>query len=161
MKKLLTVVAALSIATAVQAHVTIAPNEAKPGQQTMVKIHVGHGCDGKPTSQVRVDIPRALTMAHPQDVPGWTLVSKASGHRTTRVTWTAMGEAPESTPDFEIHIGLPGSEQMVYIPVTQTCGKDVVRWTAKPSASGKAPDHPAPSVKVTLYPDVKPVLHLH
>ncbi len=142
--------AALAAASSAAAHVSVSPKELLPGAETMVKFHIGHGCDGAPTTEVRVDIPRQLTMAHPMQVEGWSLTSKASGKRTTSISWKADG-APATTPDFEVHIGLPRTSGPVYLPVTQTCGKTVVRWNETPKGDKKL-SRPAPSIQVTDHP---------
>ena len=160
MKSALIALSVLAVSSSALAHVTVAPNEGKPSTKTIVTFHVGHGCGEAKTTAVRVDIPRKLTEAHPMDVPGWTLTSKGRGGKTTQVTWTAASAGATGT-DFEIHIGLPPYEQTLYVPVTQICGKTQVRWNQKPSAAGKVGDRPAPKIKVTLYPNTPPVLHLH
>jgi len=156
---------ALSVASAIAvpavAHISVAPKEGKPGSQTMLKIHVGHGCDGAPTTAVRFDVPRSFTMAHPQEVDGWDASIKTSGGRVTRITWTVIAAPPQTAPDFEVHVGLPGVEGQIYLPITQTCGKTVVRWTAKAGPHGKVPQNPAPEFNVTMYLATPPVIHMH
>ena len=143
---------ALALAPVARAHVTVAPAEAAPGAELMVKLHVGHACDGKPTTAIQVEIPAQLTMAHPLEVDGWSLSGQSRDGRTTRITWQVKGAPPATPPDFQVHIGRPMALGAVRLPVTQTCGATVVRWDEAPSAAQPRPAHPAPAITVTTSP---------
>src|ERR671923_262850 len=54
------------------AHASLEESEAAPGTYNAV-LRIPHGCDGKPTDTVRIEIPEGFIDAKPMPKPGWTL----------------------------------------------------------------------------------------
>jgi periplasmic copper chaperone A len=61
--------ALLSAAPAL-AHVVADPDEVS-GPHARTALRIGHGCEGSPTTALRVQIPEGVTSAAPEAVPGW------------------------------------------------------------------------------------------
>jgi uncharacterized protein YcnI len=153
--------ALFGLATAAQAHVTLETSQAAAGSYYKAVLRVGHGCDGAPTSRLRVRIPDGVLAVKPQPKAGWTLdltqgryAQPQTLHGATvdsgvrEISWS--GELPDAYYDefvFRVYLSdalKPG--QTVYFPVVQECGQGVSRWidtTGNPDAEG-----PAPGVKI-------------
>jgi predicted lipoprotein with Yx(FWY)xxD motif len=136
-----------AVATGAQAHIVLDPQAAAPDTRQVLRFVVGHGCNGQPTTTLRIEPPSGLSMAAAHDKPGWTLqVEKAHG-RVTAVTW--RGALPPGQRDaFELEVRTPAKVGPVAIPVIQTCGEEVVRWAEPIPADGPKPPHPAPVLTV-------------
>ena len=55
------------------AHITLETQEAKVGSTYKAVLRVPHGCDGKATTAVRVQIPEGVIAVKPMPKPGWKL----------------------------------------------------------------------------------------
>src|ERR1700686_1984693 len=55
------------------AHVTLERNQAPVGMSYKAVLRVPHGCDGSPTTAIRVRIPDGVIDVKPKPKPGWTL----------------------------------------------------------------------------------------
>ncbi len=55
------------------AHVTLESKEAPPNSSYKAVLRVGHGCEGKPTTAIRVQIPDGVIAVKPMPKPGWQL----------------------------------------------------------------------------------------
>src|SRR5690606_2092825 len=53
------------------AHVTLEAGQAPAGSYHKAVVRVPHGCDGTPTTTVRVRIADGVTSVKPQPKPGW------------------------------------------------------------------------------------------
>lgn len=58
------------------AHITLETQEAAVGSTYKAVLRVPHGCDGKATTAVRVQIPEGVIAVKPMPKPGWTLQTK-------------------------------------------------------------------------------------
>jgi len=73
-KTLLFAATALALGTAAaSAHVTLETQEAQVPSTYKAVFRVGHGCEGKPTIKIRVQIPEGVIAVKPQPKPGWTI----------------------------------------------------------------------------------------
>lgn len=141
--KPLIMAAALAWAGAACAHVSVQPPAATAGGYQVLRFGVGHGCAGKATTAVRIDIPAGVASANPQPKPGWTLgVDHAGDGRVTAITW--RGELPaDQFDEFLIHAKLPAAAGRLAFPAIQSCGTDTARW------DDGAEGHPAPALTLT------------
>jgi len=147
--------AALLAAGGAQAHVAADPGTAPAGTYQAVRFRVGHGCQGKATRVLRLEIPPALGTVRAQPKPGWELVFEKDGDRIAAVSW--RGELPDSQFDeFALFMKLPAEAQTLYFPAVQSCDGAEARWTELPQGDAR-PDHPAPALVVTPAADA----HLH
>ena len=62
-------------------HVTLEAGTAPPDSTYKAVLRVGHGCEGKPTTSIRVKIPAAGKSEDDdgEPVPGLTIVDKPAG----------------------------------------------------------------------------------
>ena len=67
--------------------------EGTPGPTYKAVLRVGHGCEGKPTTAIRVKIPEGVIAAKPMPKPGWRLATvKGKYARTYDYYGTPLGE---------------------------------------------------------------------
>lgn len=147
------------------AHVTLETQEATPDSTYKAVLRVGHGCDGKPTTAIRVRIPEGVIAAKPMPKPGWRLTTSTGQYvqaydyfgtpmreGVTEIAWTG-GELPDEYYDeFVFRVRLTGFAPgtVVYFPVVQECSGGIHRWIEIPAAGKSADDYeePAPGVKI-------------
>ena len=163
--------AALAVATILStsalAHVTFEAPQGPAGGTYKAVLRVGHGCDGSPTTRIRVRIPEGVINVKPQPKPGWELaitIGKLAkpfdaGHgRTvsesvTEVSWSGGKLLDAHYDEFVLRVQLPDrSGAVIYFPVVQDCEKGVHRWIEIPAAGKKADDYKEPAPGVTLMP---------
>lgn len=142
--------AALSVAGAASAHVSLTPPSAVAGSYQVLRFGIGHGCNGKATTSLRVEIPASVATARPQPKPGWTLSMEhaPSMDAVGAVVWQG-GLPPDEFDEFLILAKLPADQGPIAFPVIQTCGADEVRWTDSVEPGGPRPQHPAPTLLLT------------
>jgi len=155
--------------SAASAHVTLERQEAHVGSAYKAVLRVPHGCDGSPTTSIRVRIPAGIIGVKPMPKPGWQL-SVVSGkypkpftlrgaqvtEGVTEIGWSG-GRLPDAHYDEFVFISsiaaeLPAGEA-IYFPVVQECEKGVHRWieipTGKDSHGHEAHStEPAPSLRL-------------
>jgi uncharacterized protein YcnI/copper(I)-binding protein len=156
------------------AHASLETSETAPGSFKAV-LRIPHGCDGKPTDTVRIEIPEGYIGVKPLPKPGWTLaVEKGSYAKTYKlhdgevnsgvksVTWSG-GDLPDDFFDEFVVLGtvsdVPEGET-IYLKTMQKCGADEIAWS-EIAADGQNPHdlaHPAPGITVTAGPDEHPEL---
>ena len=95
--------------SSVWSHVTLEQQQAEVGANYKAVLRVGHGCDGLPTTSLRVQLPTGFQGAKPMPKAGWTLATKAEKLATpydnhgkqitedvTEITWAVK------SPDFAL-----------------------------------------------------------
>ncbi|HVJ43616.1 MAG TPA: YcnI family protein [Dongiaceae bacterium] len=146
------------------AHVTLETGEAPADGYYKAVLRVPHGCEGAPTTAIRVQIPAGVKQAKPMPKPGWQLAVKKEklaqpydwyGTQVTEdvreISWSG-GNLPDAFYDeFVFRAKLPDAAgQVIRFPVIQTCATGEAKWIEIPAA-GAAEDsveHPAPSLKL-------------
>src|SRR5436190_7803417 len=73
LKFALGVVGALLCTCIAFAHVTLETAQAQVGSGYKAVLRVGHGCEGSPTTAIRVRIPEGIVAVKPMPKPGWKL----------------------------------------------------------------------------------------
>ncbi|TCM69279.1 YcnI family protein [Rhizobium sp. BK068] len=160
-------VAALSVSSA-SAHVTLESQEAAIGSSYKAVFRVPHGCDGKSTVKVRVQIPEGVIAVKPQPKAGWTLekvkgkYAKAYDYYGTPTTegvkeiiWSGGNLPDDEYDEFVLRGYLTEdlkADSKLYFPVVQECTDGAVdRWIEIPEAGKSADDYetPAPGLKLT------------
>jgi uncharacterized protein YcnI len=148
----LILVAAFAAAAPAAAHVFVQPRAAAAGGYEVLRFGVGHGCDGRATTAVRIEIPPGVRAARPQPKPGWTLsIDQAPDDpdRVAAITWT--GELPAGEYDeFLVMTSLPAEAGPLAFPSIQACGDVQVRW------GETAPGSKRPAPVVVLTPHAPP-----
>ncbi|MGH6901620.1 MAG: YcnI family protein [Geminicoccaceae bacterium] len=151
------------------AHVTLESREAAPDASYKAVLRVGHGCEGKSTTAIRVQIPEGVIAVKPMPKPGWqvdTVKDKYDrpydyfGSELTegvrQVAWTG-GELRDDFYDEFVFVGrLTGFEPgtVLHFPTVQECAEGVHRWIEIPAA-GQDPDEldePAPQLTIIKGP---------
>ncbi len=114
-------------------------------------MRVGHGCDGSPTTAIKVLIPAGFRDAKPMPKPGWTLNitvarlaqpydsrGKTITEDVTEITWTANSRdswlADAWYDEFVLRGGLPAEAGPMWFKVLQTCEKGRNDWVQVPAS---------------------------
>jgi uncharacterized protein YcnI len=165
-------VTALVVATALPAfaHVTVSSPDASPGGFGKLVLRVPTESATASTTRLTVDLPAKNPFASvsAEPVPGWIVtttdrhlakpVKDDDGFNITKavatVTWTArpgQGLAPGEFQEFGLSVGpFPEKAGSLALPTTQTYSDgSVVQWDDPTPASGKEPEHPAPTLQVS------------
>lgn len=160
------VVALMSLAGPASAHVTIGPAEQPAGAYTVLVVSVPHGCDGSPTTQVKIQIPESIPQVTPSVNPGWD-VSKtmvkldtpiSGGHgvqlteRVGEVVYTAKTPLADGLRDaLELSLKTPDTPgETLHFPTVQVCEQGQTAWVQTPPAGQPDAELESPSPKVTL-----------
>ncbi|UCI08966.1 YcnI family protein [Mesorhizobium sp. B1-1-8] len=148
------------------AHITLETQEAAVGSIYKAVLRVPHGCAGKATTAVRVQIPEGVISVKPMPKPGWTLQTKQGrydksyqlyGETLTtgikEVDWSGGNLPDEFYDEFVFRASLAAelpAGQMLYFPVVQECGDAAERWIEIPAAGQDADalENPAPGIKL-------------
>jgi len=149
-------------ACSAHAHVVLQDPAAAPGTTYRAAFQIGHGCEGSPTTGIRVQIPEGFVATKPMPKPGWTVVAKVAHlakpytlHGRTvsddvvEVAWTANSK-DSALPDaffdeFVLRGTTPKQAGPIWFKVLQTCEKGQIDWaqTPGPAGSGKGLESPA------------------
>jgi uncharacterized protein YcnI len=153
-------------ASAANAHVTLETPQAKVGSTYKAVFRVPHGCEGKATHTVRLQIPEGYIAVKPMPKAGWTLeivkgaYAKSYDYHGTpmaegvkEVVWSGGNLLDEHYDEFVVRGTLAGDfapDSMLYFPVVQECADAAERWIEIPEAGKSADDYefPAPGLKI-------------
>ncbi len=150
------------------AHVTVTPSDTAAGAFTVLTFSAGHGCEGSPTTAIKIQIPEGINAVTPTRNDYYDVtkqpekldppVTDAHGNELTErvatVTYTARTPLPDGFRDtFELSLQLPedAAGETLAFPVIQTCEQGETGWTEIP-AEGQDPEEletPAPAFEVT------------
>ncbi len=149
----------------VAAHVTLEHQEAFPNSSYKAVLRVPHGCEGKPTTAIRVQIPEGLIAVKPMPKPGWQLAVikgkydhpyEYEGSELTEgvkeVDWTGGDLADDFYDEFVFTGRLTdlAPDTVLSFPTVQECKGAVQRWIDIP-APGQDPDElAAPAPQLTI-----------
>jgi len=146
MRVLVCALVALALpATVADAHVTVIPSAARPGETRTLTFRVLNERSDATTVGVDLFVPAGVT-AKAADRRGWTKVESGS-----QVQWKADTPADaisgEQSKDFELDAGpLPKTGRLVFKALQHYSSGEVVRWIQEPSADA---DRPAPVLQLT------------
>ena len=122
------------------AHVGADASSTAAGSYTVITFSVPHGCDGSPTTEVRIGLPETIPTVTPTVNPNWTVSrtlvpldppTEDNTERTSEVIYTAITPLPADQRDtFELSLRLPDGEagDVVEFPVLQVCAEGSVEW---------------------------------
>lgn len=167
LKKLMLAAAAVAIASPALAHATLEKGEAALGSTYKAVFRVPHGCEGKPTNVVRVQVPEGVIAVKPMPKAGWTLekvrgaYAKSYDYHGTPMTegvkeiiWSGGNLGDDEYDEFILRGTIAGDfkvGEMLYFPIVQECPEGAVeRWIEIPAAGQSSDDleMPAPGVKI-------------
>ncbi len=173
MKKLVLSVITSSVlaSSAAFAHVTLENQQAVVGSTYKATLRVPHGCAGKPTNVVRVQIPAGVTGVKAMPKPGWKLEmikdtsapAKKDDHGADivvvkEVVWSGGNLLDENYDEFVFRGALSkdlAPNTTMYFPVVQECpDKAFERWIEIPAEGKTSADYkkPAPGLKLLPKP---------
>jgi uncharacterized protein YcnI len=132
------------LAPAADAHVTVMPATARPGQTVTLNFRVLNERSDARTVGIDIFVPPGLH-ATASDRRGWRRAD-----RPREFSWTATGSGAaiggSSAKDFEVRVGpLPRSSQVVFKALQHYSDGAVVRWI-QTAAGG---DRPAPVLRLS------------
>ena len=158
MKRLLTLplaAAALGLAPAAQAHVTMHPNVLPTGQFVQLVVRVPSERSDADTTRVDVQLPPGFIFVSYEPVPGWavkivyrklsqpiTVFGEQHDQEVDQVIWTGGKIASGEFIDFPLSVSLPNGDPgtRLTFKVLQTYSSgEVVRWIGAPSSESPAP----------------------
>jgi periplasmic copper chaperone A len=154
------VVAALALAPAAGAHVTLQPSEAPAGGFTRLDVRVPNERDNANTTKVEVQFPPGFLSVSTEPVPGWNAELtmrkldqpvEQFGEQVTEevgtITFSGGVIRPGQFQDFGLSLavpeGKPGS-MLTFKSVQTYSNGEVVRWIGPPDS-----EEPAPQVELT------------
>ena len=159
---------AAAVATGAQAHVGLIDKAAPAGSSYRAAFKVGHGCEGAPTTGLRVSLPAGLRGAKPMPKPGWTLTLQRAplatpytSHGKTvtddvvEVSWTAgPGQAlPDAFYDeFVLQGQLTEQPGPLWFKVLQSCEGGQIDWAEIPASGTATQGLKAPAVLLQVTP---------
>jgi uncharacterized protein YcnI len=155
----LAALAALFVAPAASAHVTLNPREWEAGGFARFSVRVPNERPDASTTEVTVQFPDNVISASFQPIPGWTRTVKMATldepiegedgpitEKIESVTWTGGEIKPGEFQEFGVSFQVPedAAGSSLVFPAVQTYSSgEVVRWIGDESA-----DEPAPTVAV-------------
>ncbi|PDT36262.1 hypothetical protein CO671_11495 [Rhizobium sp. M10] len=164
-------VAAVCLAGAADAHVTLEQSQAPSGKAYKAVLRVGHGCEGKATVKIRVKIPEGLLSAKPMPKPGWTVEKVNAAYEKSydlhgkpvkegvgEITWSGGNLADDEYDELVFRATVAKeipAKTRIYVPVVQECTEGAVeRWIDIPAAGRSSDDYetPAPFFDVVEQP---------
>ena len=157
------VIGACLLAAPAFAHVTLERAEAPAGAGYKAVLRVGHGCDGKATRTLRVQLPDGFYNAKPMPKADWQIETVTAAYSqpfdnhgtpmtegVREIIWSG-GELPDAWYDEFVLRGTVGPEvapgTVLYFPVVQECDDAKQEWIDVTGAEGV--DNPAPGLTVT------------
>jgi uncharacterized protein YcnI len=149
----------------VAAHVTLESIEATSNTSYKAVLRVGHGCEGKPTTAIRVQIPEGVIAVKPMPKPGWQVDTVKDsyerpydyfGNKLTegvrQIAWTG-GELRDDFYDEFVFVGRltdfePGT--VLHFPTVQECAGGVHRWIEIPAPGQDSDELEEPAPQLTI-----------
>jgi len=153
-------------AGSVSAHITLAERTAPSGGYARVTLQVPHGCSGRATTGLAVELPPGLASVKPMPKPGWSLAiereplatpmslhGRPVTERVTRVRWEGGSLANEHFDEFVLLVKLPDAPGPLVLRTRQSCGAETVDWSGEAGS-----ETPAPVLRVL---PAEPTAHHH
>ena len=141
-------VAAPSVALA---HVGVSPDTLPAGASTVLTFSFTHGCDGSPTTALRITMPDGLASVSPTADGDWDIaVERGDDGLVSVVTYTALTPVPSDlrgAVSMQVRPEEDAAASLAF-PVEQVCETGVNEWT-EIAEDGEDPhdlESPAPVV---------------
>lgn len=137
---------------AASAHVGVTPDTTAAGSYANLTFAVPHGCDGSPTTEIRITIPKSVITVTPTVNPNWDVAkipSATDPDYTSEVVYTAKTPLADGLRDtFTLSVPLPAGKagDVLEFPVLQTCEVGSTEWNEETVKGEDEPEHPAPSI---------------
>lgn len=149
----------------VAAHVELETEQTPANESYKAVLRVGHGCDGKPTTALRVQIPEGVIAVKPMPKAGWALDTVKDKYErpydyygseltegVRQIAWTG-GELRDDFYDEFVFVGQltdfePGT--VLHFPTVQECPGGVHRWIEIPAAGQDPEELEGPAPQLTI-----------
>ena len=145
-------VLALAVPLAASAHVTVTPSTPVAGGYDVLTFAFSHGCDGSPTTAIRIDLPEQIASATPTITPGWDIAVERDPETALPATITYTATEPVADGmRAALEVGVKYADDAsgtLAFPVEQVCAEGSSSWSEE-VAEGADPhsvDYPAPTV---------------
>lgn len=157
------------LSAAAHAHVVLAEPVALANTSYRAAFRVGHGCNGRPTTGIRVSLPAGFQGAKPMPKVGWALNVRTEkldkpyvSHGKTitddvvEITWTAT--SPEhALPDawydeFVLRGQLAVQGGPLWFKVLQTCDQGATDWAEVPATGTSTKGMKTPAALLDVIP---------
>ncbi len=161
------------------AHITLEQASAPVNSIYKAVLRVGHGCDGSPTTGLRVQLPAGFQSAKPMPKPGWVVTTRTEklaqpydshGRQVTEevveISWRAAQRdawlADAHYDEFIVRGRLPASTGSVWFKVLQTCETGQLDWSQIPASGTDTQSLKTPAARLVIEPiQHKPVSKVH
>lgn len=144
---------ALAVPAMADAHVSVTPDTLAAGDHGVLTFSFAHGCDGSPTTALRITMPEGLTSVAPTVDGDWAIgVERGDDGLVSAVTYTAASPVPNDLRGaVSMSVGLDESTpDSLAFPVVQTCVEGSTEWTELAEAGQDPHDLDAPAPVVTV-----------
>lgn len=158
---------AFACLSAAGAHVTLERPEAEVGSSYKAVLKIPHGCNGSPTTAIRVRLPAGIIAVKPMPKPGWQLDvvtgkypkpyrlrGATVSEGVTEIVWHG-GKLLDAHYDEFVFTGIIAEElsgtPAIYVPVVQECVKGVHRWietSTGAQSQGEGESQPAAALRL-------------
>lgn len=165
MRVLALATSAALLTSAAEAHVVFNDMEAAAGDFHTAQLRVMHGCDGAPTTKVRVEMPGGVTRVTPRVVPGWMVEVEMKtldepimlhGFEVTETVgaliWSGGSFPDYAYEQFEFRMMIPDAPgARLDFAVRQYCNEASLHWDdiAAENEDPWSLEEPAPFIRIT------------
>ena len=146
------------------AHISITPKIGIVDTSEFISFKVPHGCNGSPTTSIKITAPIAGLNMKPTVIPHWTITTVKTAtppelvkHQSTdgsvvtentQITWTGSLEDGFLQP-FVIALKLPKTPQILEFEVEQICESGaIIKYTSNPGTDSKIKYEKVPKLEV-------------
>jgi len=151
-------------ASTAHAHITLETSQAEAGSYYKGVLRVGHGCDGSPTTAIRLIVPAGVQQLKPMPKAGWTLAVQKDKlaqpydyyGETVRedvsiVSWSGGSLPNDDYDEFAFRARLPATPgETLYFKVEQRCARGETRWVEIPAAGQNSHNLKTPAAMLKL-----------
>ena len=170
LKTIILAAGVVMVGAVAHAHVTLENQQAAVGTTYKAVLRVPHGCEGKATNVVRLQVPAGFTGVKAMPKAGWKLEmikdtstpAAKNDHgadvvQIKEIVWSGGNLLDENYDEFVVRGSLSSDlkpNTTLYFPVVQECDKAVERWIEIPADGKTAGDYkkPAPGLKLLPKP---------
>lgn len=137
----------LALSSVALAHAVLEPALAAPDQPWNGALVVGHGCDGAPTTALRLTLPDGVPDAVVAPLAGWTVRREGRD-----IVWSGGTLPPKERGSFPFTVTWSNGKigEPLYVSVVQTCTNGDVAWKAMPAAGQSAHDLKDPAARIDV-----------
>ncbi len=150
-------------------HVVLSEPAALANTSYRATFRIGHGCNGSPTTAIRVRIPTGFQGTKPMPHAGWVLAvkqedlavpypshGKTISRDVTEISWTAASKdhaLPDAHYDeFVLHGGVPAQGGALWFKVLQSCESGSNDWSDVPASGTSTQGLKSPAALLEIIP---------